>query len=248
MLRDAYVIWSREMKKFLAHKIEIVAGLIWPLFLIFMLGIGMSSFADIKNLGISYTLFLGPGILAIMSVGWGMSEGMNIIEDKKKLVKRLLVAPINRFSILVGKILATLTTQAIMMTVVIFVLMLYNNFSLPKIFLTIFLLLLISAGFAGFGLLLASFFTRARAYQQISGFLMWVAFFLSGALFPITNLPVAMKYVTYINPLTYGVDFVRWSMIGLHEINLIIDILVVSLFSIVVIVYGSYLFNKNLRK
>lgn len=248
MLRDSYTIWLREMKKFFAERLNLISAIIIPLFLIFVLGIGIESFADIKGVDIPYTAFLGPGIISIIAVVWGMSAGVEVIEDKRRFIKRLLVAPINRFSILVGKIVGTLTTQLILFFMIILALMLYNGFNLTNILPAIFMIILISSGFAGFGLLLASLFRTARAYQQVQGFLMLGVYFLSGAFFPVTNLPTIMKYVTYINPLTYGVDFVRWSLTGLYEINLLVDISVVFFFSITVIVYGSYLFDRNLRK
>lgn len=248
MFRDSYTIWLREIKKFFADKLSLASAFIPPLFLIFILGIGIESFADVKGIDISYTSFLGPGIISIIAVGWGMSTGIEIIEDKRKFVKRLLVAPINRFSILIGKTLGTLTTQLILFFIIILILTAYNGFNLTSIPLALFMILLISFGFAGFGMLLASLFKTARAYQQVQGFLMLAIYFLSGAFFPITNLPTLMKNVTYLNPLTYGIDFVRWSLTGLHEINLLVDVMVIFLFSIFTIVYGSYLFDRNLRK
>lgn len=248
MIREIYVIWLRELKKFLAERTNLLAEFIWPIVIIFVLGIGIDSFVNIKEIGVTYTSFLGPGILTLIASGWGMGSGVDIIEDRKRFIKRLLVAPINRFSIIIGKILGSITVQVFVFLAILTALVVYNRHGVANIPLTLLMLILISFGFTGLGLLLASAFRSAKSYEKIANFVISALYFLSGAFFPTTSLPPVMKYLAYVNPLTYGVDFVRWSVTGLNEISLLVDMTVVLAFSAAVILLGGYTLDKYLRK
>ncbi len=247
--KEIYTIWLREIKKALVDKWQLIISIGWPLFLIFALGIGIDSFIDVSNLGVSYTELLGPGIIAILAMAGSMSIGNSLIEDNKGFIKELLVAPISRSSIFIGKVLGEMTinlgTTLIAIIIFLFFVQLLN---ITSILLSLLFMILIAFGFYGFGIVLSSLFKKTKSYEIITGLLVVVMIFLSGAFFPTENLPFALKMFVLINPLTYGVDGLRTILVGFGEFGLIIDTFVLIAFAIVMLILGSYLFKRSLEK
>ena len=247
--KEIYTIWLREVKKALVDKWQLIISIGWPLFLIFALGIGIDSFVDVSKLGVSYTELLGPGIIAIFAMAGSMSIGNNLIEDNKGFIKELLVAPISRSSIFIGKVLGEMTIN-LGTTLIAIIIFLYfvQLLSVTSILLSLLFMILIAFGFYGFGIVLSSLFKKTKSYQIITDLLVAVMIFLSGAFFPTENLPFALKIFVFVNPLTYGVDGLRTILVGFGEFGLFIDALVLIAFAIVMLISGSYLFNKSLEK
>ncbi|SRR3989344_1032294 len=247
--KEIYTIWLREVKKALVDKWQLIISIGWPLFLIFALGIGIDSFVDVSKLGVSYTELLGPGIIAIFAMAGSMSIGNNLIEDNKGFIKELLVAPISRSSIFIGKVLGEMTIN-LGTTLIAIIIFLYfvQLLSVTSILLSLLFMILIAFGFYGFGIVLSSLFKKTKSYQIITDLLVAVMIFLSGAFFPTENLPFALKIFVFVNPLTYGVDGLRTILVGFGEFGLFIDALVLIAFAIVMLISGSYLFKKSLEK
>lgn len=247
--KEVYTIWLREIKKALADKWQLIISIGWPLFLIFVLGIGIDSFIDTSNMEVSYTELLGPGIIVIFVMGGSMSIGNSIIEDKKGFIKELLVAPISRSSIFIGKVLGEMTIN-LGTTLIAIIIFLYfiKLLTLNSALMSLLFIILIAFGFYGFGIVLSSLFKKNKSYQIISGLLVAAMVFLSGAFFPIENLPFIFKIFVLINPLTYGVDGLRTILVGFGEFGLFIDFFVLSGFAIIMLILGSCLFKKSLEK
>jgi|SRR3989344_6129395 len=246
-LNEIYAIWLREIRKSLANKWEIFISILWPLFLIFVVGIGLDSFIDSGQIGVNYTELLGPGVIAILAMSSAMSIGNSIIDDRRGFIKELLVAPISRISIFLGKILGEATFDfSINLIVAFFFLLFINALNLVSMLWVLFFMLLIAFGFYGFGIVLSFLFKRARGYQVIRELIMTFIVFLSGAFFPLKNLPLIVKIFTFINPLTYGVDGLRNVLIGYSEFSLILNIISLLVFGIIMMILGSYLFQKSI--
>lgn len=248
-LREIHTIWLREIKIALADKWAIAIGIGWPLFLIFIIGIGVDSFVDLKELGVSYTELLGPGVIAILSMGGAMGIGNSIIEDRKGFVKELLVSPISRSSIFIGKILGEMTINLLMALIVVILFLAFTKeLTFISLIWTLGFMLLLAFGFYGFGIVLSSLFKKSKSYQIITGLVMTAMIFLSGTFFPINNLPDILRFFVNLNPLTYGVDGLRNILIGFSEFNLIFDLLVLIVFGVIMVILGSYLFKKSVEK
>lgn len=246
MIREVYTIVWREVKKFLADKADLVLGFVWPLLVIFIIGIGVDSFIRMPGLDINYTAFLGPGILAVIAMASSLNVGFSIIEDREKFIRELLVAPIRRESIIIGKILGGVITRFSLLLLVIIVFLAYvQNLGILNIAAAIFMMLLIVFSFYGFGIVVASLFKNVKVYNQIMAVFVGVMVFLSGAFFPIGNLPKLFKAVIYVNPLAYGVDGLRWALVGFHELNIFTNILVLTGFGLLVTIVGAYLFERS---
>jgi ABC-2 type transport system permease protein len=249
MMSDIYTVWLRDMRLYLVSKAELVISIIWPLVLVFFLGLGVDSFLESKILGTSYTVYLGPGIIAMFLFLSSNNVGYSIIEDKKGFIKSMLVAPISRSSIIIGKILSSMTNLSLILIVFIIIQLLYTKNLTTLTFINSLLIgFLISFGAHGFGILIAVPFSNPKIFQYFGGFVYMAIVFLSGIFYPIHKLPFFLKSFSYLNPLTYGVDALRWAIIGKSEINIITDLVFLSIFSLLMIIMGAFIFNKTINK
>ena len=178
-----------------------------------------------------------------------MFLGISVIWDRQfGFMKEILVAPVSRISIFAGKMFGVGTSAMIQGLIVILLGILIGiPLTLYAISFAIPLMLLITVGLVCIGLIIASLMTSLESFGTIVTFVNMPMFFLSGALFPVTNLPSWLKWVFYINPLTYSVDALRTVMIpGWHSIFLIqYEILIIIIFDIITVIIGTYMFSKR---
>ena len=243
-------IWRRELLKFFADPGLIITSIIVPLSSIIILGFGLNQFVQIPGLEIDYLDYFGPGAIAVLSIGAAMFVGFSIIRDKQGYIKELLVVPISRYSILIGKILSEITTQILTLIASVAVIVLFvlkTDRGWEGIGWTIFFMFLIVFGFSGFGIVVSSVFRHAKSYNQIMVIIILPIAFLSGAFFPIEGLPSVMKYIAYCNPLTYGVDGIRWSLIGVSNLPILFNTFILFVFTIAMMVIGAKLFEKGFK-
>ncbi len=244
-----YVLWLREMKRFLRSWSRIVSALMMPLFFLIFLGLG---FKGIMIPGIGgdkeYVHFLVPGIIGMTLISTSTIAGISVLWDREfGFLKEILVAPVSRISIVFGRIIGGATTSLIQAVLVLLISvgMGFKIHSMISFFLAIFFMILISFGFIGLGLIFASIMKDIQGFGLIMQFIIMPLFFLSGAIFPLDNLPKFLKYFSYLDPLTYGVDALRASLIGSSIFPLSINFLVLSFFSIAMIFLGAFLFEKS---
>lgn len=246
MISESLIIWKREIIRFLRSKSRVIGSLGTPLFLFLVLGLGLGGVVNFG--GASYAQYLGPGILGMVLMTNSIVFGIMIIWDRRfGFLKEMLVAPISRLSIMAGKTLGGMSIsmiQAIMMYLV--VLLMGTPFPGIGGFLLILLAMaLISLGFTALGIAIAAKMTDFHGFQIIMNFLIMPLFFLSGAVFPISSMPQWLKIVAYANPLTYGVDLLRFLMIDISVFSITVDLAVLSGFAIATTLLGTYLFSKS---
>jgi len=242
-----YTIWLRNIKRYLRSKSRIVGSLGMPLFFLVILGFGLNSVVNIPGAGENYVEFLAPGIVAMSVLFTSISSGIQIIWDKQfGFLKETLVAPISRIEIMLGQTFGGATT-AIFQGTIIIVLSLFIGISFPGIFgllIAFGFMALIGIGFTALGIAIASRMTDMNGFQMIMSFLIFPIFGLSGAMFPIDSLPPAFKSLTLLDPLTYGVEGIRYGLSGVSQINPVVCLIVLSGFSAAMIIFGGYLFKR----
>ena len=239
-----YTIWLREMKRFLRAKSRIITSVATPFFWLAIVGIGFS--ASISIGGLNYLAFMAPGIIGITLLFTSVFAGVSVIWERQfGFLKEILVAPISRTSIVLGKTLGSSTVSLIngIIVMLIAILMGAIGFSLG-IFTAIVFMILVSIVFVSIGLIIASRMRSMEGFQMVISFFILPVFFLSGALFPLNNVPDWMKALSYINPLTYGIDGLRGSLISSSLFPLWLDLMALIGFSAAFILIGSYLFGK----
>lgn len=242
-LSGIYAIWVREFKVFYREKSRIVSAIISPLFWLLIFGTGLGASVSIK--GAKYQVFLYPGIIVMTCLFTSMFYGVYVIWDKRlDFLKGVLVAPLSRPSIFLGKVIGGVTDALLQATILMLMgpfFHIYFGWNIIPIYVFLFVLVF---GLVSLGLIFGSLLESPEAFGLINSMINFPLFFLSGALFPINNLPQALKIFTRIDPVTYGVDAVRYLMIGQGTFSLTLDFSVLAIFAVLMAVIGTYFFTK----
>jgi len=245
-------IWYREFKVFLREKSRIVGSIINPVLWLLIFGGGLGRSVAVAGV-MNYQAFIFPGILAQAVLFSSVFYGVYIVWDRKiDFLKEVLIAPISRTSIFVGKVLGGVTDSVIQAIILLFLGWLFGRLGIIGglhitfgIFIVTLLILFVStASLASVGLIIGSLMESPEGFQLISSFLLFPLFFLSGALFPINNLPVWLTPITLADPLTYTVDALRNVILGTARFSLSFDLTIISAFTLLVIFIGTYAFEK----
>ena len=246
MNSPVYIMWLRQIKRYWRSKPRIVGSLAQPLLFLVALGFGFGPIFQ-KAGGGSYLEFLAPGIIAMSILFTGMFNGIEIIWDRQfGFLKETLVAPIPRYKIMLGRTLGGATVAFIQGLIVLILSVLIgfrptNIIMVPVAFIFMFLIALL---FTAFGTAIASKLNDMQGFQLIMNFIVMPLFFLSGALFPLNDLPTALSIVTKLNPLSYGVDGIRASLTNVAHLGVFADLSVLIVISLIITMIGSYLFSK----
>lgn len=253
-LEAVYTVWLREMIRYCRAKERILASLAMPIFWLFIFGSGIR--APVFGGQVDYTSFIAPGVIVMALMFTSMHSGISVIWDRELgFMKEMLVAPVSRISIVIGKSLGGATAALIQGTIIFLLIFgiqnLYSEyFSGVRINISTFLIalplmVLISLGIVGIGISIASLLDTLEGFGLIMNFIVMPMFFLSGALFPINNLPEWIRIVTYIDPITYAVESLRFVMIGFSSINFVLSFSVIFVFTFSMILIATYLFNRR---
>lgn len=240
-----YILWLRELKRYYRSRARMIGSLGQPLLFLISLGFGLGPVFQRAGQG-NYFQFLAPGVISMGILFTGIFAGIQVIWDRQfGFLKETLVAPVSRFHIMLGKTLGG-ATIATMQGVIVLILAISIGFRPNIIMIPIALLFmaLIAILFTALGIAVASTLEDISGFQLIMNFLVQPLFFLSGALFPLTNLPKAFSIVTSIDPLTYGVDGIRGTLDNLSHFGIPLDFTVLIVLVFVVLSIGSYLFSK----
>jgi ABC-2 type transport system permease protein len=241
-----YILWLREMKRYFRSPAQMVAALGQPLLYLLALGFGLGPVFARSGHG-SYIQFLAPGVIGMTVLFAGAFSGIGLLWDRQfGFLKETLVAPVPRIHVMIGRTLGG-ATVAVLQGLLVLIACLIAGFR-PTSFATIPVMLvvmaLIAILFCAFGTAIGSRLENMQAFPLIMNFLMMPLFFLSGALYPLDGLPAALKAVTNVNPLSYGVDGLRTTLIGMTHFGLPLDIMVLAGAAIVFLGLGAYSFSK----
>jgi len=253
MLSDVYTIWLREMIRYVRAKTRIITSLVMPLLWLALIGTTFSNAFRGALLpgGVDYLSFMAPGIVAMTLLFTSIFTGVSVIFDREfGFLKEILVAPVSRLSIALGKITGGVTIAMIqgIIMLVIAIAMGVHFAGTPGIAIGIlgvlFVMILLSATFVSMGIAFASKIESMEGFQMVMNFLVMPMFFLSSALYPVEFMPDVIKPLVYIDPLTYGVDALRYFILGASEFSIFVDISVLLLFCFIILAISWYFFKK----
>ena len=244
-----YVLWLREMKRFLRAKSRIVGTVAMPLFFLLFLGMG---FRRIAIPGMSedmdYLRYLVPGILGMNLLFSSTFGGLSVLWDREfGFLKEIMVAPVSRVSIVLGRIAGGVTTALMQGLFILGIssLMGFRMNSILSLGMTIVFMVLISVAFLGFGLIFASKMKDMQGFPIVMNFVIFPLLFLSGAFYPLENFPVWLRYISHLDPLTYGVDGLRGVLIGVSTYSILFNFVMMVGFALLMIFLGAYFFEKS---
>jgi len=255
-LRAIYTIWKRENIRYVRDKARIFSTLLQPLMFLVIFGAGLGGTLTQSNFGIDFMKFMYPGIIAMNVMGIAFFSTVSTVWDREfGFLKEILVAPIARTSIVIGKILGAITvasTQALLLLVLApFMGIQLHIIIIVKLFL---FMMLLAFAISGMGLLIASLMKTTESFGIIMQVLIFPMFFLSGAFFPLTSVPLWMTILSRVNPLTYGVDAMRQIILnGLpaelaHKLFLFpiqINVIALLIFSVAMVSVATLAFNRR---
>jgi ABC-2 type transport system permease protein len=241
-----YVLWLRELRRYVRSRTQIVASLGQPLLYLVVLGFGLGPVFQKAGQG-SYVQFVAPGIIAMTVLFSSIFSGMGLLWDRQfGFLKETLVAPVPRIQVMLGRTLGGATVaviQGLLVALVAFVAG-FRAVDLKALPLALLFMGLIACLFAALGTAIGSAIQNIQGFQLIMNFLVMPIFFLSGALYPLSNLPGVLSAITRLDPLAYGVDGLRTTLIGMSHFGLAADGAVLVVVAMVFLAVGSYLFSR----
>ncbi|HWG91929.1 MAG TPA: ABC transporter permease [Candidatus Thermoplasmatota archaeon] len=251
-------LWMREFKVFQREKSRVFSSMAQPILWILFIGSGFAATTELKDprwAAVDYRAFMFPGVLAMSILFGTIFYGLYIVWDRKMdVLKEVLVAPVHRTTIFFGKVIGG-TTEAAIQAIVLIVVGFLATWILPEwgfsltvggALLALVFSALLAIAFVSVGLCLGSFFESLEGFQVIVSFLAFPLFFLSGALFPVDDLPGPMRVLTHLNPVTYAVDGLRGAILGAEfaAYPVWLDALVIGGFGAVMIAIGTWSFSR----
>ncbi|MBV8552930.1 MAG: ABC transporter permease [Acidobacteriaceae bacterium] len=241
-----YILWIRQLKRYVRSRARVVGSLGQPL--LFLLGLGFGLGPTFRRAGEGdYIQFLAPGVIGMTILFTAIFSGIELIWDRQfGFLKETLVAPVSRTAIMFGRTLGG-ATVAVFQGLIVLVICLLAGFrvhDLRVIPVAFVFMILIGIMFTALGTAIASTMADFQGFQLVMNFLVMPIFFLSGALFPLTNVPKVLGFLAAVDPLSYGVDGMRTSFIGIAHFGMATDFAVLSILTAVFLAIGSYMFSR----
>ena len=241
-----YILWLRELKRYSRSRAQVVASLGQPLLYLRVLGFGLGPVFQKAGQG-SYLQFVAPGVIGMSVLFTSIFSGIGLLWDRQfGFLKETLVAPVPRLHIMIGRTLGG-ASVAMLQGLLILVVCIIAGFrpSSPAMLpLGLAVMALVAIVFAALGTAIGSTLQNMQGFQLVMNFLVMPIFFLSGALFPLDGLPAALAVVTRLDPLTYGIDGLRGTLIGLTHFGVASDLGVLLVVACGFLVLGAYSFSR----
>lgn len=244
-----YVLWRREMTRYVRAKSRIVGSLAMPVFFLAFLGLGFRRM-PVPGLdgGAGYIGFLAPGIIGMTLLFSSSMQGMSLLWDKEfGFLKEIMVAPVSRISLVLGRVAGGATTSMIQGLLIFGASMAlgFRPRGAGTLALALAFMLLIAFTFIGLGLVIASRMKDMQGFGIVMNFIIFPFFFLSGALAPLENFPWVVRALSYLDPLTYGVDGLRAALVGQSSLPVALDLAVMAGSALLMLFLGAYFFEKS---
>jgi ABC-2 type transport system permease protein len=210
-LRAMKIVWLRDLIRFKNDRIRIVTSLVQPLLFLFVLGSGLQQLSSASTHGVDLKTFIYPGIFSLAVMFTAMFSAASIVWDREfGFMREMLVAPVSRSSIVIGKCLGGATVASFQGLILLALAGAVHVPYDPALILGLFgLMLLLAFSITAFGVMVAARIKQMQAFMGVMQMIVMPMFFLAGALFPVTNLPGWLAVLNRIDPLAYAVDPMR---------------------------------------
>jgi ABC-2 type transport system permease protein len=245
-LEGIAMVWHRDLVRFARQRVRLFGGVVRSVVWLFALGLGLrGSFTPIA--GLDYTQFIFPGIIAMSVLFSALQSSISIIWDREfGFLKEVLVAPVPRSTIVLGKALGGATTSTLQGAVVLALAPLAGVWpSFGGVLLALGFMVLASLAMTGLGILIAARMTDFEGFGVIQNFVAMPMFLLSGAMFPMVDVPDWLAWIVRLNPLSHGVDAIRGALTGYHDYSYLISVGALALFAAVTLGISIRLFERE---
>jgi len=220
-LRAIKIVWQRELIRFADDRMRIVTSVVQPFVFLFVLGSGLASLTSASTAGVNLRTFMYPGILAMAVLFTAIFSAASIVWDREfGFLREMLVAPVRRSSIVIGKCLGGTTVAALQGVLVIAIAGLVGVPYAPTLIITLLgLQALLAFALTAFGLMIAVRITQLQAFMAVTQMFVMPLFFVAGAIFPVSGLPAWLAVLNRIDPLTYAIDPMRHAVFEHLDVN-----------------------------
>jgi ABC-2 type transport system permease protein len=255
--RGTWVVAYRELTRYVNERSRIISSLAFPLLFLVIFGAGFGKVIGALAPGVDFIKFMYPGIVAMSVLTSSLFAGVSVVWDREYgFLREILVAPIGRTGIVLGKALGASIT-ALLQVVILLVLAPIVGVSLsPELLLGLIpVVAILALGLSGLGIMLASFMTSQQGFQLLVQLLIFPLIFLAGVFFPVNNVPTWLEVISKLNPLTYGVDAIRQIFLGAHAtlgvtvlghtMTVVEEVLVVAALGLVLLGGAVAAFNRQ---
>ncbi len=258
-LRGVYTIWYRDILRFWHDKMRMIGSITFPLLFLFVFGSGLSARMGFLAPGIDFAQFMFPGIIGMTLLMSSFMAGVSVVWDREfGFLKEVLVAPISRASVALGKTLGAATVALLQgMLILLFAPLIGVSLSAWTLLALLPLMFLLAASISSLGILLATRIRSMEAFQAVMQMVMFPMVFLSGVFFPLQGLPVWMDILVKINPATYGIAPIRQVILGTapgapfginllgHTMSLWDNVAVLAVFGAAMILLAMWSFSSQ---
>jgi len=258
-LRGVFTIWYRDLLRFWHDKMRLVGSITFPLLFLVVFGSGLGTRMGMLDSGVDFTQFIFPGIIGMTVIMTSFMAGMSVVWDREfGFLKEVLIAPISRVSVAVGKTLGAATVALLQgMLIMLFAPLIGVSFSASTILALLPLMLLLAVSMGSMGILLASRIRSMEAFQAIMQMLLFPMVFLSGVFFPLEGLPAWLSVLVKLNPATYGIAPIRQVVLGAspgspsninilgHIMSIWDNIAVLAAFGVIMILLAMWSFGNQ---
>jgi ABC-2 type transport system permease protein len=241
-----YILWLRELKRYVRSRVQLVVSMGQPALYLVALGFGFGPVFQKAGNG-NYLQFMAPGVIGMTVLFSSVFSGVAMLWDRQfGFLKETLVAPVSRLTVMFGRTLGGATVAMIQGSLFLLVCLIagfrpQHWLAIPAGFMFIGMIALV---FAALGTTIGSLIKDMQGFQLVMNFLLLPLFFLSGALYPLNNLPRALSAATRIDPMSYGVDGLRGALTGVWHFNIALDLAVLLSLSCIFLCTGAYFFSR----
>ncbi len=247
-LRAIYTLWFRDIIRLWRDKLRLIGAFVQPLLFLFILGGGLKGrVLTAGNTHMNYQSFIFPGILAMSILFTASFAGIAVVWDREVgFLKEVLVAPLSRTAIVIGKVLGGSTNSLIQATILMGLTPVFGmHLSFWKVLMALGIMMMIAVSQTAMGIALSVRMSSSQGFMVLLNFIILPLYFLSGAMFPINGLPNWLSVLAHLDPVTYGVDLLRGVFLGLHYFSYPEDLIGVCLFGAVMSFLAIRLFNQE---
>jgi ABC-2 type transport system permease protein len=263
LYRATWVIAYREMIRFIQQRSRLVSSFAMPLLFLVIFGAGFNRLITNLGQGVDFVQFMYPGIIAMTVLMTSIFSGLSVVWDREfGFLREVMVAPLSRSGIVLGKAFGGAGVALLQATVMLFIAPLAGVNLTPFAVVVFFpMVLIVSLSLSGLGILVASRMRSQQGFQLVMQVLIFPLMFLSGVFFPVNNVPVWLQAIAKANPVTYGVDAIRQVLLestaiqgegvalGVtvfgHRMNAFEDLLIVAAFGVLLLGLATWSFGRQ---
>ena len=245
---DSAAIFRREALRYSRDRAYWIGQLVFPLAVVGFIGFGLNDVVELPS-GVDYKGHLASGILMLLVGSGAVGGGFSLIEDRETgFLRALLIAPVARTSIICGKIAARLVASLVLVFVLIGILTFFTPLHLASPVALVTSVAGVTIVFVSMGISLASRLRRLESFRLVAALVTVPLYLFSGIFYPIATLPSAMRLLAYVNPLTYGVDLLRYGLLGVHEFPLVVSMGMMVGLSLLSAAVAVVSFDRSVRR